>query len=209
MLYVRRVQMTPSVILQDDSMLATRNALYRLQHTEMMTYTIPTGSQSHNNESLFNGHMPKVVLVGMVTNAAYNGSYKTNPFNFQHFKLNHIALYKDGESMPGRPFTPDFENKLVKREYVALYQTLDLYNVDDSRNITYDDFLDGYTLFGFNLTPDASVSGHAQPFKDGNLRLEMRFAEALPSTINVVVLAIFDGQMEITRQRDIILDYKV
>ncbi len=208
-LYVRRVQMTPSVILQNEAALLHRNALYPIQHTEITTYTISKGSLSHNKESLFRGKMPKLIIVGMVTNAAFNGSYATNPFNFQDFDLGFMALFKDGESVPGRPYTPNFKKNMCSREYVALHQALELYNVDESRNITIDDFLNGYTLMAFNLSPDMEVSGPAQTLRDGNLRLEMRFTVQLPQTINMVVLAVFDSQIEITKNRDVLLDYNV
>ncbi len=208
-LYIRRVQMTPSVILQDEEMLLHRNALYPIQHTELTTYTINTGSLSHNKESLFRGKIPKFIIVGMVTNAAFNGSYATNPFNFQDFDLGFMALYKDGESVPSRPYTPNFKKKLCSREYVALHQALELYNVDESRNITLEDFMNGFTLMAFNLSPDMEISGPAQTLRDGNLRLEMRFTAQLPATINVVALAVFDSQIEISKNRDVMLDFNV
>ncbi len=208
-LYVRRVQMTPSVILQNETALLHRNALYPIQHTEITTYTISKGSLSHNKESIFRGKIPKLIIVGMVSNAAFNGSYATNPFNFEDFNLSLMALYKDGESVPGRPYTPKFKKKTCSREYVALHQALELYNVDESRNITLDDFLNGFTLMAFNLSPDMEISGPAQTMRDGNLRLEVRFTTALPDPINVVVLAVFDSQIEITKNRDVLLDYNV
>ena len=208
MLYVRRVQMTPSVLLQDETTLITRNALYPVQHTELITFTIANGSQSATKESLFRGAVPKLIVVGLVTNAAMNGSYATNPFNFKAYGVNHMALYKDGESVPSRPFTPDFANNLVSREYSALHQALELYNVDESRNITWEDFLKGYTLYAFNLAPDLNLSGHVQPYRDGNLRLEIKFGAATTKTINVVVMALFDGQIEITKSRDVICDFR-
>jgi hypothetical protein len=44
----------------------------------------------------------------------------------------------------------------------------------------------GNTLFGFDLTPDMSEVGTFQLIKQGNLRVEIHFAEALTATINVV-----------------------
>jgi hypothetical protein len=41
-------------------------------------------------------------------------------------------------------------------------------------------------LFGFDLTPDMSEVGAFQLIKQGNLRVEIQFAEALTTTINVI-----------------------
>jgi len=208
-LYVRRVKIEPSIILEHEKQLLTQNAIYPVQHTELLTYTIPQGSMSHNKESLFRGHMPKLVIIGMVDNGAYNGDTAKNPFNFQHFKVNHMALYKDGSSIPFRPLTPDFPNGICVREYMALIQSLQLFNRNEDFGIHLKEFAaGGYNLFGFNLTPDLSLTDHAQPYQEGNLRLEIKFGEVLGTTINVIIMAVFDGKVEITRQRDVLVDYK-
>src|SRR6266850_2748294 len=197
-LYVRRVKIEPSIILEHEKQLLTQNTIYPFQHTELLTYTIPQGSMSHNKESLFRGHMPKLVIIGMVDNGAYNGDTAKNPFNFQHFKVNHMALYKDGSSIPFRPLTPDFPNGICVREYMSLIQSLQLFNRNEDFGIHLKEFAaGGYNLFGFNLTPDLSLTDHAQPYQEGNLRLELKFAEVLAATINVIIMAVFDGKVEI------------
>lgn len=207
-LYVRRVKGIPSYILSNEDKLNYQNTLYPIQRTEMVTYTIAQGSQSHSKESLFRGLMPKLIIVGMVTNAAYNGSYTTNPFNFHHFNVNQLALYREGESIPFRPLTPRFQSKQYVREYLNLMQALDLFNKSEDLDLTMEEFGNGYTLFAFNLTPNLSIGGLSQPIRDGNLRLEMQFSQALSSTTNVIVMGVFDGCIEITKQRNVILDWK-
>jgi hypothetical protein len=208
-LYVRRVNVLPSIMLDHEEVLRTKNAIYPVQHTEMVTYTIPSGSMSHTKENLFRGMLPKFLVFGMVTNTAYNGSYSENCFNFQHFNVNQIALYREGECVPFRPMNPNFgTNKDAMREYIHLYQSLEMFNKDDSIGLTYEEFCEGSTLFAFNLTPDLTMAGHAQVPRSGNLRLDLKFAQALSSSINIVMLAIFDGRVEITRARDVLVDYR-
>jgi hypothetical protein len=52
------------------------------------------------------------------------------------------------------------------------------------------------------------VGGHAQPYREGNLRLDLKFEEALEAAINVIVMAVFDGKVEITQHRNVLTDYK-
>ena len=47
----------------------------------------------------------------------------------------------------------------------------------------------GNTLFGFDLTPDMSEVGAFQLIKQGSLRVEIHFAEALTATIHVIMYA--------------------
>ena len=52
-----------------------------------------------------------------------------------------------------------------------------------------------------------SKVGTLQLIKQGNLRVEIHFSEALANTINVVLFAEFDNVIEIGRNRQILFDY--
>ena len=68
------------------------------------------------------------------------------------------------------------------------------------------DYKAGYCFWGYDLTPDQGADqGH--PIKTGNLRLELQFARALDSTINVIVYAAFDNRIDINGIREVITDY--
>ena len=208
-LHVRRVKALPSIMNEIEQQLNLENASYPLQRTQMLTYTITSGSQSHIKDALFRGRMPKAVFVGLVGNRNFNGDKITNPFDFAHQNVNHMALYKEGESIPFKPFTPDYTNDLYMREYVSLLQTLNQYNSSENLNITPAQYKEGYCIYGFNLAPDLNIAGHAQTLTDGNLRLEVGFSAATTEVLNVVVMGIFDGKVEITKHRNVLCDWKV
>jgi hypothetical protein len=65
----------------------------------------------------------------------------------------------------------------------------------------------GNTLFGFDLTPGISEVGAFQLIKQGNLRVEIHFTEALTATINVIMYAEFYNVNEIDRNRQVLFDY--
>ena len=83
-LYMRKVHISPSVINGHEAGLLKQNAIYPIQRCEVISHTIPTGNQTYDKGDLFRGQMPKLVVVGLISNAAYAGDYAQNPFNFQH-----------------------------------------------------------------------------------------------------------------------------
>jgi hypothetical protein len=87
-----------------------------------------------------------------------------------------------------------------------MIQSLEIFNTNVSNGITLKEFTSGgRTLFVFNLTPDLSASGACgQPYQTGNLRLEMKFLKSLPEAINVIIMAIRDGRVEITKKRQVL-----
>ena len=207
-LHVRRMLLNPSVINGHASGMTKHNAIYPLNHTELITFTIPRGQKSHVKDRLFPLQAPKVLVIGMVENAAFNGAYDKNPFHFQHFDLNKIALYREGESIPGRPFTPDFTKQHYARSYANTMQTFHYFNTDDTNGITYDEFGKGYLLYAYDLTADNDISAsYRQSMTHNNLRLELSFAKDLTTTVNVLLFAVFDSHVEITKLRDVLTNY--
>ena len=207
-LYVPRAELNPSVINGHATGMKRQNALYPVLHTEIITFTIPKGQKSYTKDRLFPDQAPKLLLMSMVENDAFNGSIKKNPFNFQHFDLNKIALYREGRSVPGRPFTPDFTNNLCLRSYMNTMRAFGYLNTDDTNGLTPNEFANGYTIYAFDLTAETDVSA---PYRQGviskNLRLELYFTKDLPSTINVLLYSVFDSRIEITHLRDVITQY--
>lgn len=207
-LHVRRMLLNPSVINGHNTGLTKYNAHYPILHTELINFTIPAGQKSYIKDRLFPLQIPKLLIIGMVENEAFNGDIKKNPFNFQHFDLNSIALFRDGESTPGRPFTPDFTNGLYARSYANAMQTFHYFNSDDTNGLTYDEYGNGYTLYAYDLTPDNDISStHRHAISTNNLRLELNFKKNLAKTINVLLYAVFDSHIEITKLRDVLTGY--
>lgn len=206
-LKVRRVHVSPDIIRQHEAGLAVQNAVYPIQRTTMQTYTIAQGSKSHVKENLFHGQLPKMIFLGLVLNEDFNGKKDRNPFLFKHSKLTQIGVYKDGIPVPSIPLTPDFQNGNYTEEYMALMDAMDMTSSDGDIGITRNDYTNGYTLFAFNLSPDKVIAGHGQPLRDGNLRIEMMFAEALTKAINVITMAIFDDEIQISRLRKVTANY--
>ena len=63
----------------------------------------------------------------------------------------------------------------------------------------------GYCFFTFNLTPDFDMT-QVQVARNGNLRLDIRFAKGLAEAINVIIYATFDAEIQTTNDREIIID---
>ena len=60
----------------------------------------------------------------MVADAAANGSYNANPFNFQNFGLNYIALSANSQLIPRIPLEPNFATNDYLREYLSVMEAM-------------------------------------------------------------------------------------
>ena len=73
--------------------------------------------------------------------------------------------------------------------------------------MTRSDYGQGYTLFAFDLTPDHCPGDHFELIKQGNLRVELHFAQPLANTVNLIIYAEFQNVIEIDANRNVLYDF--
>ena len=139
-LSVRNVQLLPAIANDLNQAIAHHNAKFPIRRVEVKTFTVGTGLRSKVEDHLFQGQLPKRLFIGMVDNANFNGSFATNPFNFQHFNLSKLEVSCDGHSIYGKPFEPIFDLDQYLRSYMSLYQALGSQNQIQNCNIDYEDY---------------------------------------------------------------------
>ena len=210
-LYVRRCKINPSVLLAHSKTLQSGTAKYPITRVEVKSVTLPTGICNKTLDSVFLGQLPKRIIFGMVSNAAFNGDLKRNPFNFQHFNLNYFSLYVDGEQVPSKPLQPVF--KTDESKYIMAYHSLfsgtGIQFTDAGNEIDRAEYPEGFCLMAFDLTPDMSAgcTTHWNLVRNGNLRIELGFATALTESINCIIYSEMDNVIEVDRNRDVTVDF--
>ena len=209
-LLVQQVKTNPQELLEHAKLLNSGETIkYPIRRVEVKTFAITTGTQTLTRDNVFLGQLPRRVIVCMTKNSAFIGKKDQNPFEMEHNNLNYISVEANGQSFPSQPLTPQFGNI---NNYIKSYMTLftDTGKIfDDSGNdITRESYRKGFTIWAFDLSPDKEDSAHVHLIKEGNLRLDMKFAEALDDTTSVIVYAEFDNVIEIDRARNIIKDFQ-
>ncbi|XP_063912035.1 uncharacterized protein F54H12.2-like [Zophobas morio] len=210
-LLVRRVKINPTVMLAHAKALELTTAKYPITRTEIKILTLPQGVLSKSLDNIFLGQLPKRVAICFVSNRAFNGDFTLNPFNFQHFGLNFMVLYVDGQQVPCKPFQPAFAG--TSKNYIAMYHTLfsgtGIHFLNEGNDIGREAYPDGYCIAVFDLTPDLSAGSlsHWNLVKNGSVRLEVSFNEGLTETTNCLVYGEFDSVIEIDKKRNVVVDY--
>ena len=174
LMWVRKVRPAPSVLNSINQRLNTDTAKYPLRRVEVKTFTIAVGTQSKIEDHLFQGQMPKRIVLGLVSNAGFNGDPKKNPYNFQHAGLKKLEVSINGDTMMSRPFEPDFANNMYLRSYLSLYQGLGKLGYDWAPDVTLGEYKNGYTLWCIDFTKDQEAQlDRFHLIQTGNLRIEL------------------------------------
>ena len=120
-LYVKKIDLTPSVFNAINTVLNDKNAQYAITRTTPKVFTLIRGQQSHHIDNAFIGEIPKRIAVCMMDNDSYNGNYKKNLFNFKHYNLTQIGISVNGEEVPFKPLKHNFDDKLLVTAYNTLF----------------------------------------------------------------------------------------
>ncbi len=186
----RRLQMEQS--LANELAPPNRPTHYLTSHTELHQHSLPFHLTSWNTSLTSDAVLPKQVVVGLVqTNAVY-GQYKMNPFHFNSGGLNKIMLRKNGLNIPENGYQPTFADRLCRREYYELFLSTGKHHLGRGLPITFEEFLNGYSLFVFDLTPDKCNGRHTHGGLVGNLDLQLQWATPLGRLVNVQVMLVYD-----------------
>jgi len=108
-----------------------------------------------------------------------------------------------------KPIQLNYDGNLYIRAYNSMFSGTSKLNCDEGNGISRDDYKDGYALYAFDLTADVGEDDHFNLVKHGNVRLALKFAEALAETVTVIAFAEFDNVIELDRDRNVLVDFRV
>lgn len=173
------------------------NAKYPIKEVKVNSVSIPVQSESLTITGIHNGVTPNRILVGFVDTSAFSGNYSRNPFNFQTFGLEQMLVQVAGENVP---YNEELKFNYAENQYALAYNTLFQGSLQTAKNITYDDYANGYTIYAFNLTPDLCSLNHFNVQKHGDISISVKFKKT-EQNIHAVFYLEFDNLVEITDKR--------
>ena len=215
-LYVKKIELTPSVFNAINTVLNDKNAQYAITRTTPKVFTVPRGQQSQHIDNAFLGEIPKRIAICMMDNDSYNGNYKRNPFSFQHWeKRSHsafstgrrgpIQLSALGEEVPFKPLKLNFDEKLFVTAYNILLSGTGKLHGNGGSIIKREDYSEGYTIIVADLTP-FEIGDNFDLKEEGTLSIDLVFKSPLAATINLLVYAEYDNVIEIDSNGNVIKD---
>ena len=206
-LYVEKIELTPSVFNAINTLLNDKNAQYAITRTTPpKVFTVPRGQQSQHIDNAFLGEIPKRIAICMMDNDSYNGNYKKNPFNFQHYNLTQTGISVNGEEVPFKPMKLNFDDKPIVTACNTLFSSTGKLHGNSGSIIKREDYSEGYPIIVADLTPLTTGDNFDLKAK-GTLSIDLVFKSPLAATINVLVYAEYDNVIEIDTNRNIIKDW--
>ena len=136
-LKIHKGKLCPGVSVAHEIALKKGLATYPVRCVECKSFIISAGNPSLRKDNIFNRLVPRSLVFGLVESTAFNGAYKKNPYNFQHFNVSSIGITVNEEDMP-----------------CTLFSGTGKMYFNTGNDISQEDFPRGYALYAFDLTPD-------------------------------------------------------
>ena len=201
---VRYVKISDSVRLRHIAIMSgaggapPQPALYPLERGDVQAYNIAAGQSRFQRNDL--SKIPRRVLMGLVTTAAYAGISNQNPFNFTLSDLKTPKLLVNGEEYPAAGI------ELDQNGHVNGYNSLMLGggNMHRGLGLQFERRLwaNGFALFMWDLTPDGSAD-HLHPEYRGQVTLKGFFSAPTTAVLILIVYREFVDIMEIDANKNV------
>ena len=193
--------------------LMARTAKYFITRTLMIHRIIDAKRWSETFPKIYNDRLPKRVWVAMTSHKAFTGSYTLNPFAFHHHNVRQICLSVAGEKLPGHPmqFASDKNGlMLYKKAYDSIFAALGKTHSDKPVGLSFDQFVQGSAIFGFDTTPDGSSNApYLSLIRTGAIDLSIDFNKPLEEDLELILLIEVNGLVEIDISRNVFTDYSL
>ena len=207
-LMVRRIKLVEASKLALQSTIESNHQVFRypLRHVKMKSELLTSGSSNFEFDNQFFGHIPNRLTMCTVENRAMYGVFKENPFHFKHNNLETLTVSVDSDTLIRLDF--DFDNGNYVEAYDTLMRSTGQYKGGRSMLVDYHDFGNGTMILVFDLTARGECNSEQFTVKKlGNLRINLKYKNALTETNNLILYGESDGVLTIDADRNVFTDY--
>lgn len=106
--------------------------------------------------------------------------------------------------IPCRPLSVAFGAEQAKVSYYLLNKFVHKINGNKGLMFDYNNYLDGFSLFGFDINPIDLTDSRMSLEKAGNVKLELKFKSALSNATTLIVYSEHQKVLNVDKTRKII-----
>lgn len=110
---VRKVDLLGSISLALESTLLRTTAKYPIRRVQIKTVQLAAGRRDTPTNTVFNGQIPRRLVIGCVDNDAFHGNWQKTPFNFKNFGASSVQVTAGGVNYPRTPLLWTIETTIT------------------------------------------------------------------------------------------------
>ena len=195
------VKPLPSLLLAQAKLLKDYNAVYNYNSSIIKTVSLATGDRGHVVSNVFQGDIPTILIVGLLSTESYMGNYGKPPFLFLPYHLSFIGYSIDGNYVPYGPLQPkyDIKDRYEDADCAESYSTL--FSGSLKPDISPEEFVESLNLYVFEVSRIRKGTKNIQ--KRGFARLSIDFSLPLTSPTTLLLYGRFPSTFSINESRNV------
>ena len=206
--FVRREEIIPSIALAIETRLSRQAASYHYPLSVIKPYHLADGIFNYRAEDCFSNQLPLKILVCFVDSAAYNGSLDEAAFYFNpSTEIENIEFFKSGLRVGLQRVTEvDLRNNSsnLHSAYRELESAVSGGRTERGLPFSLTNYRQGYFFYGVDLTTDGfDAQPHRYPVEAGSLSVHVKFRNALPRALQMLVYGTFQETLTINKSRGV------
>ncbi len=182
--------------------LQTNDMKYPIKNININDYQINKDLISFKSKNNVSTVLPNIIIIGLVENEAFQGSFKSNPFNFKTFNLKSIDLIIDDKAFN---IKLDYDSNSYIQAYEKLMNGLNIFGIRGN-SVSRKDFANGNSLYFFDLRPIKSCNGEHNLIKSAIINIQLEFKTKTQNIINMIVLEEYENQLNIDKKSKVFYD---
>jgi hypothetical protein len=175
-------------------------ANYYYVQERLNRFALAADTSSYYVEDAFQGRIPSTITLAFVAAEALAGNISKNPFNFASYDLDYVCVSLSGMPAPRGPLKFDFKSGRYLESYGDLYRGKQY--ISEKQRVTLNEYSEGFTLVHIDLSPQ-NTEKYYPIHRDGNVRLELRWAKSLPESVIMLARATYPGSYQCDYTRNI------
>jgi hypothetical protein len=201
-LLFERHYLQPSINLSHLQVWRKHPVALQIPNTVFKSYGIAKDTRNVTNEQILSGPIPNYVLVALVQQKSYAGSFDTNPYVFDHHGLASCSLTINSDQVTTETIEIDVADGKAVQAYVSLMKNL----LADSEcqsplDLSLEEFKAGGKLFYcFNIRKyknEMLLPAH------GNCAITLKFKADTTETLSALVYASYSTVLHITKDKNV------
>ena len=198
-LHFKRITPAQNAYLELNTTLLSDNLEYNFERNLVYKTTVGANQRQAFLSQIFGSLIPNKLHIIMVNQQASIGNDKLNSHYLNHFNLDNIRVTTNGLSVLDSEIS--FTNK-----YASLFKrTIDAIQ-SKHHSINYDNYDNGYTIISVDCqNSDTNTVMHLE--RRGKLEIQMRFSQPLDEAINIIIIGVSNGTVEIDSERRVSTHY--
>ena len=206
------LELNPKLHAHLEQRLNTSNLIFEMNRPEFNSFLIIQGTKTVVTPAMSTGDVPTRVLVMLVTQERFTGTYFENPYGFNDKNLSRIALLKNGHHID-KQYQVDFKTPHdINNNNIYIYHKLLSWLGQDHKEtcgIMLDQFTSNLCCYPFDLTP--GLNGYDQSsttlITKGDLSVKLEFNAPTDTNLIMLFYCEYKSTMEVDKHRHIYINH--